>query len=223
MKSGILRVYAGMLGLLGLAWLTAWLTVLAVGADGKEAAIVKPALSAETNRLEIATLGGGCFWCLEAVFERLPGVKNVVSGYAGGRTPNPTYREICTSDTGHAEVVQVEFDPAVITYEQVLDVFWACHDPTTRNRQGGDEGTQYRSIILYGRPEQLALAERSKAVVNGAKFGGKVVTEIVPLTQFYKAEEYHQDYFRNHPGQPYCQAVIAPKLLKLEKGGVVPK
>ncbi len=183
---------------------------------------MKTELPREANRLETATLGGGCFWCLEAVFERLPGVKKVVSGYAGGRTPNPTYREICATDTGHAEVVQVEFDPAVIPYEQILEVFWACHDPTTPNRQGADTGTQYRSIILTGAPEQLALAERSKAAANGTTFGGKIVTEIVPLTRFFQAEGYHQGYFRHHSGESYCQVVIAPKLLKLERAGVVP-
>ena len=183
---------------------------------------MKTELPRSPHRLETATLGGGCFWCLEAVFERLPGVKKVVSGYAGGRTPNPTYHEICSTDTGHAEVVQVEFDPEVVSFEQILEVFWACHDPTTPNRQGGDAGTQYRSIILTGSPEQSGLAGRSKAAVNGSKFGGKVVTEIVPLTRFFQAEAYHQGYFRNHSREPYCQVVIQPKLLKLEKAGVVP-
>ena len=207
----------GWVGFLGLV------LSLAAGAEGKEAPRVNSDAKGGTNKLETATLGGGCFWCLEAVYERLPGVKGVVSGYAGGRVDNPTYRQVCNGDTGHAEVVQVEFDPAVISYEKVLEAFWAMHDPTTLNRQGADAGTQYRSVIMYHSPEQLALAERSKAVANGTRFNGKIVTEIVPLPKFYKAEDYHQDYFRNHPGQPYCQAVIAPKLLKLQKGGVVPK
>jgi peptide-methionine (S)-S-oxide reductase len=176
-----------------------------------------------TNMTEMATLGGGCFWCIEAFLERLPGVKSVVSGYAGGHKENPTYREVCEKTTGHAEVVQVEFDPSVITYEQLLEVFWVAHDPTTPNQQGADVGPQYRSIILYHNPQQLALAERSKAVANARLHSGRIVTEIVPLTKFYTAEAYHQDYFRKNPGQPYCQAVIVPKLLKLQKSGVVPK
>ncbi|MFM8418615.1 MAG: peptide-methionine (S)-S-oxide reductase MsrA [Verrucomicrobiota bacterium] len=168
-------------------------------------------------RLEKATLGGGCFWCLEAVFERLPGVTNVVSGYTGGNVDKPTYRQVCNGTTGHAEVVQIEFNPAVISYEKILDVFWQCHDPTTLNRQGPDAGTQYRSAIFFHSPEQRAAAEQSKDRANVALFGGGIVTEIVPLRQFFVAEDYHQDYFRKHPEQPYCQVMIVPKLLKLEK------
>ncbi len=201
---------------------TGAVAMLAGGAERTEGVRVNTQSTTGTNRLEKATLGGGCFWCVEAVYEKLPGVKSVVSGYAGGKTENPTYKDICTKNTGHAEVVQIEFDPSVITYERILEVFWVAHDPTTLNRQGADVGSQYRSVIMYHSPEQLALAERSKAVANGA-MGGKVVTEIVPLPKFYQAEDYHQDYFRNHPGQPYCQAVIAPKLLKLQKAGTVPK
>lgn len=167
--------------------------------------------------LEKATLGGGCFWCLEAVFERLPGVTNVVSGYTGGHVDKPTYRQVCNGTTGHAEVVQIEFNPAVISYEKILDVFWQCHDPTTLNRQGPDAGTQYRSAIFFHSPEQRAAAEQSKDRANVALFGGGIVTEIVPLRQFFVAEDYHQDYFRKHPEQPYCQVMIVPKLLKLEK------
>jgi peptide-methionine (S)-S-oxide reductase len=167
--------------------------------------------------LEKATLGGGCFWCLEAVFERLPGVTNVVSGYTGGNVDKPTYRQVCNGTTGHAEVVQIEFNPAVISYEKILDVFWQCHDPTTLNRQGPDAGTQYRSAIFFHSPEQRAAAEQSKDRANTALFGGGIVTEIVPLRQFFVAEDYHQDYFRKHPEQPYCQVMIVPKLLKLEK------
>jgi len=167
--------------------------------------------------LEKATLGGGCFWCLEAVFERLPGVTNVVSGYAGGHVDKPTYRQVCNGTTGHAEVVQIEFNPAVISYEKILDVFWQCHDPTTLNRQGPDAGTQYRSAIFFHSPEQRAAAEQSKDRANLGLFGGGIVTEIVPLRQFFVAEDYHQDYFRKHPEQPYCQVMIVPKLLKLEK------
>lgn len=167
--------------------------------------------------LEKATLGGGCFWCLEAVFERLPGVTNVVSGYTGGHVDKPTYRQVCNGTTGHAEVVQIEFNPAVISYEKILDVFWQCHDPTTLNRQGPDAGTQYRSAIFFHSPEQRAAAEQSKDRANAALFGGGIVTEIVPMRQFFVAEDYHQDYFRKHPEQPYCQVMIVPKLLKLEK------
>lgn len=167
--------------------------------------------------LEKATLGGGCFWCLEAVFERLPGVTNVVSGYTGGNVDKPTYRQVCNGTTGHAEVVQIEFNPAVISYEKILDVFWQCHDPTTLNRQGPDAGTQYRSAIFFHSPEQRAAAEQSKDRANAVLFGGGIVTEIVPLRQFFVAEDYHQDYFRKHPEQPYCQVMIVPKLLKLEK------
>lgn len=167
--------------------------------------------------LDKATLGGGCFWCLEAVFERLPGVTNVVSGYTGGNVDKPTYRQVCNGTTGHAEVVQIEFNPAVISYEKILDVFWQCHDPTTLNRQGPDAGTQYRSAIFFHSPEQRAAAEQSKDRANAVLFGGGIVTEIVPLRQFFVAEDYHQDYFRKHPEQPYCQVMIVPKLLKLEK------
>ncbi len=204
-----------------------WWAGLAVLAAGLALAVEPgPAKVPSVNTkhsLEVATLGGGCFWCLEAVFERLPGVTNVVSGYSGGHDENPTYRAVCEGTTGHAEVVQIQFDPAVIPYERILEVFWQAHDPTTANRQGGDVGTQYRSIILTHSPEQAAFAERSKAIANAGRYDGKIVTEIVPLKKFHKAEDYHQDYFRNHPGQPYCQAVIAPKLFKLEQHGTVPK
>ncbi len=169
---------------------------------------------------EKATLGGGCFWCLEAVFERLPGVKSVVSGYAGGHLENPTYKQVCNEDTGHAEVVQVEFDPATLSFARLLEVFWEAHDPTTPNRQGADVGPQYRSIILHHSDAQRIEAERSKGVA-GKMFRSPVVTEIVALTKFYPAEDYHQDFFRKNPRQPYCQAVIVPKLLKLKKTGAV--
>jgi len=172
---------------------------------------------------ELATFGGGCFWCTEAVFEKIPGVIKVVSGYSGGQTLNPTYRQVCDGDTGHAEVIQIEFDTTKTSYDKLLTVFWHAHDPTTLNRQGGDHGTQYRSIILYHSPEQHAAALRSKELANASEFNGRITTEIVPLKKFYPAEDYHQDYFKNHPDKPYCQAVISPKLLKLEQKGVVPK
>ena len=168
------------------------------------------------SQTEFAVLGGGCFWCTEALFQMLPGVKGVVSGYSGGKTDNPTYKEICTGQTGHAEVIQVEFDPKVVSYEKILDTFWEAHDPTTLNRQGADEGTQYRSIILYSNEAQKTAAEKSKAAAQ-KNFSKPIVTEITPLTKFYKAEGYHQDYYRNNSSQPYCRAVIRPKVDKFEK------
>ena len=165
---------------------------------------------------ETATLGGGCFWCTEALFQMLPGVKAVSSGYAGGTTENPTYKDVCTGRTGHAEVIQIEFDPKVVSYDKILETFWEAHDPTTLNRQGADSGTQYRSIILYSGDQQKAAAEKSKAEAQ-KHFSKPIVTEIVPLKQFYKAEGYHQDYYRSNPDQPYCRAVIQPKVEKFEK------
>jgi peptide-methionine (S)-S-oxide reductase len=185
-----------------------------MNADTKNPATT-PATTAATTT-EIATLGGGCFWCVEAVFERFKGVTSVVSGYAGGTTPNPTYKAICNGDTGHAEVVQVHFDPTIIYYDQILQIFWEAHDPTTLNRQGGDDGTQYRSVIFTHNDQQKIIAEKSKQ--SAAKsFTKPIVTEILPLPTFYPAEEYHQDYFRRNPNQPYCAVVISPKLKKLEK------
>ena len=166
------------------------------------------------NRTERATLGGGCFWCVEAVFERLDGVKTVISGYAGGHKENPTYEEICSGTTGHAEVVQMEFDPRVISFEQLLEVFWEAHDPTTINRQGADVGTQYRSVIFSHDEAQRVAAENSKTQAT-ARFDRLIVTVIEPLSKFFPAEKYHQDYFRLNANQPYCRAVIWPKLEKL--------
>jgi peptide-methionine (S)-S-oxide reductase len=166
-------------------------------------------------KTEKATLGGGCFWCVEAVYERLPGVLAVTSGYAGGQSANPTYEQIGTGKTGHAEVVQIEYDPAKISYEKIVDLFWEAHDPTTLNRQGADVGTQYRSIILTANDEEARLAEESKARAQ-AKFKSPIVTEIVPLPKFYPAEDYHQDFYRENPMHPYNLAVIRPKLKKLE-------
>ncbi len=169
-----------------------------------------------TNKTELATFGGGCFWCMEAVFQRLPGVKSVTSGYAGGHIENPTYQQVCSDATGHAEVIQIEFDPQKISYEKLLDVFWEEHDPTTLNRQGNDEGTQYRSVILYHDETQRKTAEKSKAEAQ-KNFSRPIVTEIVPLKKFYPAEGYHQDYYNNNSNAPYCRVVIQPKLEKLEK------
>lgn len=167
---------------------------------------------------ELATLGGGCFWCLEAVFEQLKGVEKVVSGYTGGAVPDPTYHQVCTGRTGHAEVVQVTFDPAVVTFQEVLDVFFATHDPTTKNRQGADVGTQYRSAIFYASPEQKQTAEKRIAELNAEQiWPAPIVTEVVPLEKFYPAEDYHQGYYRGNPGQGYCMAVISPKVAKFRK------
>jgi len=167
------------------------------------------------QKLEKATFGAGCFWCVEAVFQRIKGVKSVISGYSGGKVENPTYEEVCSGRTGHAEVVQITFDPKVISYEEILDVFWKVHDPTSLNRQGPDEGTQYRSIILYHDEEQKRIAEKSRAEVSKS-FDKPIVTEIRPLTKFYKAEDYHQDYYNRNRNAPYCRLVIHPKLEKLK-------
>jgi peptide-methionine (S)-S-oxide reductase len=179
----------------------------------------EPPMSGTANT-EIADLGGGCFWCMEAVFERLPGVVSVKSGFAGGTTENPSYHDVCTETTGHAEVTQIEFDPAKISYAKLLEVFWQAHDPTTLNRQGADEGTSYRSIILYRDEKQKLIAEKSKLEAQ-ANFRNPIVTEIVPLKKFYLAEDYHQEYFDNNSGQAYCQVVIAPKLHRLEQKKVI--
>lgn len=166
------------------------------------------------EKLEIATFGAGCFWCVEAVFERLEGVKSVVAGYAGGTTPDPTYEQVCTGKTGHAEVAQITYDPTKIAYDQLLDLFWKAHDPTTMNRQGADVGTQYRSVIFYSDEKQKEAAEQSKARATSL-FESPIVTQIMPLTKFYPAENYHQDYYRSNPHAPYCMFVIKPKLNKL--------
>ena len=167
---------------------------------------------------ETATLGGGCFWCLDAVFRQLRGVERVESGYAGGTVKNPSYREVCGGRTGHAEVVQITFDPTVISYADLLRVFFSIHDPTTLNRQGNDIGTQYRSVILYHSPEQQRTAQEvMREVAAEGVWTAPIVTELVPLSAYYPAEEYHQDYFARNPDQGYCQAVIAPKVSKFRK------
>jgi peptide-methionine (S)-S-oxide reductase len=165
----------------------------------------------------VATLGGGCFWCLEAVFERIEGVVDVVSGYAGGTKPDPTYEEVCTGTTGHAEVVQVTFDPKRISYAGLLEVFFRAHDPTTLDRQGADAGSQYRSIILYDGEEQRKAAEAARKKAE-KDWKDPVVTEIVPIAPFYRAEDYHQDYFENNRSAGYCRLIIAPKLKRLDLG-----
>jgi peptide-methionine (S)-S-oxide reductase len=167
-----------------------------------------------------ATLGGGCFWCIEAVFEQMNGVLDVEAGYAGGHTENPSYEEVCSGNTGHAEVVRISFDPEIISYGRILDLFWKAHNPTTPDRQGSDVGSQYRSIILYHDEEQRLIAERSREdLENSGTYKNPVVTEISPLENFYPAEEYHQDYFVKHPFAGYCTFVIRPKLKKLNLSG----
>lgn len=176
------------------------------------------AAKAESAKLQKATFGMGCFWCSEAVFQRLNGVTAVRSGYEGGRIANPSYDEVCTGNTGHAEVIEVTYDPAKIKYEELLEVFWKTHDPTTLNRQGADVGTQYRSVIFYHTEEQKAIAEKYKKELNAAKaFPDPIVTAINKASTFYVAENYHQDYFRRNGSEPYCKAVILPKMQKLEK------
>jgi peptide-methionine (S)-S-oxide reductase len=169
-----------------------------------------------SSHVETAVFGGGCFWCLDAQFKLVNGVKSVVSGYAGGTTKNPTYEQVCTETTGHAEVIQVEFDPAVVTYADLLRKFFHAHDPTTLNRQGPDVGTSYRSIILYRDANQKAVAEAVKSEAQ-KEWPDPIVTEIVPLQAFYRAEDYHQDYFAKNPTQGYCRFVVAPKVKKFEK------
>jgi peptide-methionine (S)-S-oxide reductase len=170
------------------------------------------------DSLEMTTLGGGCFWCVEAVYQELQGVQSAVSGYADGAVENPTYYQVCNGTTGHAEVVQITFDPTIITFEDILYVFWRTHDPTTLNRQGYDVGTQYRSIILYHSEPQRAIAEKSKRDTDASGlWRNPIVTEISPFTTFYKAEDYHQNFYRDNPYQPYCLAIIDPKITKLRK------
>ncbi len=167
---------------------------------------------------EIAVFGGGCFWCSEAIFSRLKGVRSVTPGYAGGETENPTYEEVCVGNTGHAEVIKIEFDPRAISYQQLLEVFWFTHDPTSLNRQGADGGTQYRSIILYSSEDQKKLAEESKQELMTANvFNKPIVTEIKLLSAFYEAESYHRDYYTKNYQQPYCQLVISPKIAKFRE------
>jgi peptide-methionine (S)-S-oxide reductase len=167
---------------------------------------------------EVATLGGGCFWCLDAVFRDVRGVESVVSGYAGGQTPHPSYEQVCSGRTGHAEVVQVTFDPQGVSYRELLEIFFTIHDPTTPNRQGADVGTQYRSIVLYHSPEQEQTAREVMAELQANRvWDAPLVTQLEPLETFYAAEEYHQDYFARHPNQPYCQIVISPKVAKFRQ------
>ncbi len=172
----------------------------------------------DSTKYSVATFGAGCFWCVEAVFERLKGVEKVISGYTGGSVPNPTYKQVCEGNTGHAEVCRIYYDPEVVTFEELLEVFWQTHDPTTLNRQGNDVGTQYRSAVFYHDDKQKELAEfYKKKLDESAVFNSPVVTEIVPATQFYVAEDYHQNYFDENGTQPYCAFVIKPKVEKFKK------
>ena len=172
----------------------------------------------QKNSLEIATLGGGCFWCIEAAFQEIRGVINVESGYAGGKTVSPNYEEVCTGTTGHAEVVQVTFDPKIISFKDILEVFFTAHDPTTLNRQGADVGTQYRSVIFYHNERQKKIAEQVIQKFDAARVrDDAIVTTVEPLKKFYKAEDYHRKYFDRHPEAAYCRVVIAPKIAKLRK------
>jgi len=171
-----------------------------------------------TSKLDTATFGSGCFWCAEAIFERVKGVHKVISGYAGGSVDQPSYEQVCTGKTGHAEVVQITFDPSIVSYADLLKIFWKTHDPTTLNKQGADEGTQYRSVIFYHSDEQKNLAEHYKKELDlSSAWENPIVTQIVPFTKFYPAEAYHQNYFAQHPTQGYCSFVIAPKVEKFEK------
>jgi peptide-methionine (S)-S-oxide reductase len=205
------------------AWglLAVWMGAVSVAARAQDVAAEKtspPSDSAAEKKLETATFGSGCFWCTEAIFQQLKGVHSVVSGYSGGQLPNPTYEQVLTGLTGHAEVIQIQFDPEVISYQGLLEVFWRTHDPTTLNRQGNDIGTQYRSVIFYHSPEQQKLAEHFRTQLNTANaFGRPVVTEISPYSAFYEAEEYHQNYFARNRNKSYCKFVIAPKLDKFKK------
>ena len=179
---------------------------------------MKSAVDPASDKKEVATLGGGCFWCLEPIFQALAGVKEVVVGYSGGTVPNPSYEEVCTGTTGHAEVVQITFDPEVISYEEILEGFFSVHDPTTLNRQGVDVGSQYRSIVLYHHEGQKATAEKVIQDLSSKKvWEAPVVTEIVGFKVFYRAEGYHQGYFEANPRQPYCRVVVAPKVAKFRK------
>lgn len=172
----------------------------------------------DNNKLQLATFGSGCFWCSEAIYERVKGVTSVVSGYSGGKVVNPTYEDVCSGKTGHAEVIQIKFDPSIVFYDELLEIFWNTHDPTTLNRQGADVGTQYRSVIYYHDDEQMKKAENYKSELNKAKiWRDSIVTEISPFKKFYPAEKYHQNYYEQNPNQGYCSFVITPKIEKFEK------
>lgn len=188
------------------------------GQKSKQATSTTMANESAREGLAVATFGSGCFWCTEAVFQNVDGVEKVESGYSGGKVKNPTYKEVCSGLTGHAEVIQVHYDSAKVSYEELLEIFWKTHDPTTLNRQGADEGTQYRSVVFYHNEEQKTLAEKYKAELDkSGAFNNPIVTEISPYTEFYKAEDYHQNYYNLNGNAPYCSYVIQPKLEKFRK------
>lgn len=194
-------------------------SICSFSANENEHQILSQKISNNTmsSKTDTAVLGAGCFWCVEAIFQRLKGVQSIESGYTGGSVPNPTYKEVCTGNTGHAEVARIIFDPDTISYEELLEVFWTTHDPTTLNRQGADVGTQYRSAIFYVSEDQKIIAEKSKAEVAPQIWEGTIVTEITPLGEFYVAEDYHQNYYNENSEQSYCKFVINPKLDKFRK------
>lgn len=195
-----------------------WLVAQEKTTGGKSAIKTpNPSKATEEKKLETATFGGGCFWCVEAVYQRVDGVKTVVSGYAGGQVPNPTYEQVCTKLTGHAEVCQITFDPSVVSFDEMLLIFFKTHDPTELNKQGADVGPQYRSVVFYQDDAQREAAEKMKAKLLEEKVFRKISTEISPLPDFYPAEEYHQNYFKLHPGQAYCRNIIVDKVAKFEK------
>lgn len=193
------------------------LVFTACGKQSGDSAIYNNEETIHMDSVELATFGSGCFWCTEAVFQRVQGVKTVESGYSGGRIKNPTYREVTSGRTGHAEVIQIAYDPEEITYDELLEIFWKTHDPTTLNRQGADVGPQYRSVVFYHNDRQRELAEHYKKELGASGiFRDPIVTEITPYEAFYKAEDYHQNYYNQNPSQPYCSVVIAPKLEKFK-------
>jgi peptide-methionine (S)-S-oxide reductase len=205
---------------LAMVSLAACLVVAGSSCGQKSKQVEKNMVNEVSNKagLETATFGSGCFWCTEAIFLNVDGVEKVVSGYMGGKVKNPTYREVCSGLTGHAEVIQLTYDPAEVTYEELLEIFWQTHDPTTLNKQGADEGTQYRSVVFYHNDEQKRLAEFYKKKLDDAKaFNDPIVTEISPASDFYKAEDYHQNYYNLNSSAPYCSFVIQPKLQKFKK------
>jgi peptide-methionine (S)-S-oxide reductase len=202
MQRNMLQHLSGLLALVSLIVLTA------------RGEVMHEVQQPDKDSVQKATFAGGCFWCVEAVFQRVNGVKSVRSGYTGGHVENPTYKQVCSGKTGHAEAVEIEFDPVVVSYAELLDLFWHAHDPSQLNRQGADVGTQYRSAIFYHSPEQKEMAEKSKQLL--AESGVQVVTQIAPAQKFYEAEQHHQDYFNNNPTAPYCMFVIRPKLKKLD-------
>lgn len=210
-----MRISFILFGMLWGCWMTSSCSVPTDHPSSESKRLMNDMEQSLQDSFEIATLGAGCFWCVEAVFQQLEGVHHVESGYSGGHTSNPNYKEVTSGSTGHAEVVQVYFDPAVISFEDILEVFWYSHDPTTLNRQGADVGTQYRSAIFYHSETQRQKAEFSKREVATQFWNYAIVTEITPFTSFWKAEGYHQDYYANNPQQGYCRAVIAPKVAKV--------